>query len=220
MVIADHDRVGLSTAADPATWGDLPAGLERARQFGSAAVELAALFEEGLDALLDLAEAGSLELGAFGYVSAHAPAERRTRTWEELARSLERLPARIETIVVHPSRSLDPAPLRTLGARVALESMDVTKHCGRTVQELRPFFDALPEASYCLDVAHAWTVDPSLAAGHHLLDAFGERLRQVHLSGIEPDGTHRPTTQADLDLYAPLLERCRDVPWILETLLA
>jgi hypothetical protein len=40
------------------------------------------------------------------------------------------------------------------------------------------------------------------------------------VSGIEPDGTHRPTTQRDLDLYEPLLERCRNVPWVLEAVLA
>jgi hypothetical protein len=41
----------------------------------------------------------------------------------------------------------------------------------------------------------------------------------VHVSGIEPDGTHRKTTEDDLSLYAPLLERCADVPQVLETVL-
>ena len=36
----------------------------------------------------------------------------------------------------------------------------------------------------------------------------------------ERDGSHRPTTQADLELYGPLLERCEAVPWILETVIA
>src|SRR5207244_10248992 len=81
-------------------------------------------------------------------------------------------------------------------------------------------FDAYPEASFCLDVAHVWTNDPSLRLGHRLIDRFGHRLRQLHVSGIEPDGTHRPTTRADLDLYAPLLARCRHVPWLLEAELA
>ncbi len=77
-------------------------------------------------------------------------------------------------------------------------------------------FAALPEAGLCLDVAHVWTNDPTLALGHELLDAFGDRLRQLHVSGIEPDGTHRTTTAADLALYEPLLERCDHVPWLLE----
>ena len=47
-------------------------------------------------------------------------------------------------------------------------------------------------------------------------DAHGGRLRQVHVSGIEADGTHRPTTRADLELYEPLLARCSGVPLLLE----
>jgi hypothetical protein len=42
----------------------------------------------------------------------------------------------------------------------------------------------------------------------------------VHVSGIEPDGTHRETTADDLKLYRPLLDRCREVPWLLEAELA
>jgi hypothetical protein len=52
-----------------------------------------------------------------------------------------------------------------------------------------------------------------------LLDRFGERLRQVHLSGIGPDSVHRPTTPDDIVRYAPAVERCGDVPVILETTL-
>ena len=77
-------------------------------------------------------------------------------------------------------------------------------------------FATFPEAGFCLDVAHVWTNDPTLQLGHELIDVLGGRLRQLHVSGIEPDGTHRPTTRADLDLHAPLLDRCRDVPWLLE----
>ena len=90
--------------------------------------------------------------------------------------------------------------------------MDVTKRYGRDVVDLAEVFAAFPEAGFCLDVAHVWTNDPTLRLGHDLLDAFGERLRQLHVSGIEADGTHRPTTAADLDLYEPLLDRCRHVP--------
>jgi sugar phosphate isomerase/epimerase len=97
--------------------------------------------------------------------------------------------------------------------------MDVAKTDCRFVDELAPVFDRFPQAGFCLDVAHVWTNDPSLQLGHDLLDAFGDRLRQLHVSGIEADGTHRPTTPADLRLYAPLLDRCAGVPWLLEAVL-
>jgi len=62
-----------------------------------------------------------------------------------------------------------------------------------------------------------WTNDRTLRLGYELLEAFGARLRQLHVSGIEPNGEHRPTTDEDLDLYQPLLDRCAHVPWVLES---
>lgn len=103
-----------------------------------------------------------------------------------------------------------------LGRRDIFENMDATKAFGRNVADLRTVFDSFPQAGFCLDVAHVWTNDPTLALGHDLLDAFGERLRELHVSGIEPDSTHRPTTAAELGLHRALLDRCRHVPWLLE----
>lgn len=74
-----------------------------------------------------------------------------------------------------------------------------------------------PAAGFCLDVAHVWTNDPTLGLAHELIDSLGHRLQQLHVSGIEADGTHRPTTTDDLKLYEPILARCRHVPWLLET---
>ena len=93
--------------------------------------------------------------------------------------------------------------------------MDARKPSGRTVAELAPLFAALPEAGFCLDVAHAHTVDPSMALAADLLDAFRARLREVHLSSIR-DGGHVTLTPEDERAFAPHLDRCRDVPWILE----
>jgi hypothetical protein len=76
---------------------------------------------------------------------------------------------------------------------------------------------ALPEARLCLDVAHAWTVDPSLRAGLEFLDAYPGRLAQLHVSGINPDGGHVPLTAGQVEAYAPLLRRCTQVPWIVES---
>jgi sugar phosphate isomerase/epimerase len=107
-----------------------------------------------------------------------------------------------------------------LDRRLLFENMDVQKAFGRSVADLDRVFAAHPAAGLCLDVAHCWTNDPSLRLAHEFVDRFGDRLREVHLSGIEIDGKHRPTTRADLDLYGPVLDRCRAVPWLLETALA
>ena len=49
------------------------------------------------------------------------------------------------------------------------------------------------------------------------LDRFRSRLRQVHLSSLRNEH-HVPLTESDEDLFGEVLDRCRDVPWILEAL--
>jgi hypothetical protein len=94
--------------------------------------------------------------------------------------------------------------------------MDARKDDARTVAELARYFDALPDARFCFDVAHAQLNDPSLRLAHELLDAFGDRLAEVHVSSIEPDGDHVPLRAPDAEAFLPVLERCAGVPWVLE----
>jgi uncharacterized protein (UPF0276 family) len=95
--------------------------------------------------------------------------------------------------------------------------MDCQKDFGRTTIDLESVFGTFPAAGFCLDVAHVRTNDPTLGLAHELLDSLGARLRQLHVSGIEDDGTHRTTTTEDLKLYESVLARCGHVPWLLET---
>ena len=55
-----------------------------------------------------------------------------------------------------------------------------------------------------------------MAVGDELLDAYRTRLRHLHVSSLSPDLAHIPLTEEHEELFAPLLGRCRDVPWILE----
>jgi hypothetical protein len=79
----------------------------------------------------------------------------------------------------------------------------------------KAFFEELPDAGFCLDVAHAQSIGPTLAVAPELLDRFRARLRHVHLSSLI-DGHHVPVAPRDESLFAEVLDRCRDVPWILE----
>jgi hypothetical protein len=65
----------------------------------------------------------------------------------------------------------------------------------------------------------AWPLglnDASMSMAHDLLDAFGDRLAEVHISSILPSGTHVPLEWEDLAVFEPVLKRCAGVPWILE----
>lgn len=203
---------GIATGAFVAERDDWPRAISRARVERWRWLELTAI-RGRLDPLLRCLDSDERALDGFERVSVHAPSVMQQTPGEVVATLV---PLSFD-IVLHPDVYGSEPSCADLGARALFENMDVTKAAGRTVRDLEGVFVAFPDAAFCLDVAHVWTNDTTLGLGHDLLDAFGDRLRQLHVSGIEPDGTHRPTTAADIALHEPLLERCRGVPWLLET---
>jgi hypothetical protein len=213
-VVSQHHPLGASTGYMSASWGDWPAMVAEALETSPFAAELAALSEGELPAL-EAYLAGEPEL-PFAYLSVHAPVKHLRMPEAELVRRLCRLAPLVDGIVVHPDAMDDPRAYRALGSCLVLENMDSRKPTGRTVAELAPFFAALPEAGFCLDVAHVLSVDGSMETGEQLLDAFAGRLRQLHVSSLDDTGRHVPLTAAHEARYAAVLRRCPDVPWILE----
>jgi hypothetical protein len=209
-----HHPIGASTGFLVEQRGDWPALADRAAALSPFTAELAALSEDELPALLSyMADGPSLP---FHYLSVHGPSKQLRMAEAKLVDSLNRLPASVDAIVMHPDVIDDAAEVRRLGARLVLENMDTRKATGRTADELAPYFAELPDAGLCLDVAHARDVDPSMAAAHELLDRFAGRLRHLHVSSLDADGHHVPLRESDLEAFGPVLRRCRDVPWILE----
>lgn len=212
--MSPHLTVGCSTGFMSESRGDWPALVSRAVAQSSFAVELAALGEPELPGLVRYLEGRPAM--PFLFVSVHAPSKHRRIPESDLVRMLSRLPCWIDAVVVHPD-SIEAIDLyRQLGRKLAIENMDSRKPLGQTADDLAPFFDELPDAGLCFDVAHAKSVDPSMAEGERILDAFGDRLRHVHLSSLDDRCHHVPLEASDEALFAPLLSRCRDVPWILE----
>lgn len=93
--------------------------------------------------------------------------------------------------------------------------MDYRKATGRFADELEIFFGRLPDAGFCLDIAHAHSIDATMQVAHELLERFLPRLRHVHLSSLST-GHHVALREDDEALFADVLNRCRHVPWILE----
>jgi len=206
--------IGASTGYMTDRYGDWPALVAGACEVSTAAVELSALSESelgGLGAFLD-----EVEWLPFEYVAVHGPSKDRRLSEPELALALDSLGPEVDTIVMHPDELSDPAAFRALGPTLALENMDARKSGGRTTAQLAPLLQLLPSAGLCLDVAHAASVDPTLALAHELLDLHGHRLRHVHISSLDESGHHLPLSAADERRFADVLDRCRDVPWILE----
>lgn len=220
-----HHPVGASTGwlgagerrsgAPAPAWPVLAA---LAAEHGADACEFAALAEPELAGLVAWLE-GRPQL-PFGFVSLHAPSKQRALPEAELVALLERAAPAVGAIVLHPDVIGDPALWARLGRTLVLENMDPRKQDARTADELARWFAVLPQAGLCFDVAHAQAIDPSLAEGHRILDRFGDRLRHVHVSLLDAAHHHVPLDAPGERELAPLLRRCRDVPWILEAPLA
>jgi hypothetical protein len=213
-LVSQHHPLGASTGYMEASRADWPALAAEAMDTSTFTVELAALSEEELPGLEAYLAAGP-EL-PFDYVSVHAPVKHLEMPEAELVARLAHLAPRVDAIVVHPDAMDDPRAYRPLGSCLVIENMDVRKPAGRTAAELEPYFAALPDAGLCLDVAHVLTVDPSMAEGVRILDAFAGRLRHLHVSSIDEECRHRPLTAEHEARFHALLRRCPDVPWILE----
>ena len=213
LALAQHHPMGTSTGVFEDLRGSWQELVAAACQVSTYAVELSALSERELPGLTSyLASKPRLP---FSYISVHAPVKGRTLDDAQSARVLSELPAWVRSIVTHPDALADVAPYQELGPRLVLENMDDRKPTGRTADELDVAFDELPEAGFCLDIAHAASIDPTMDVAEELLDRFRSRLRQVHLSSLR-EGHHVPVTGDDEERFAGILERCRDVPWILE----
>jgi hypothetical protein len=193
---------------------DWPALVARAVGFSTAAVELSALSESELPSLEEFLTGA--EALPFLYVSIHAPSKDRQLPEIELVETLLKLVRHANAIVIHPDVIEDPERYGVLGPALVLENMDARNEAGQTADDLAGYYAALPDAGLCFDVAHVASVDPSLSLGHELLDVHGHRVRHVHLSSLDAGCHHCSLTLEDEQRFAPLLDRCRDVPWILE----
>lgn len=178
------------------------------------AVELSALSEPELPALVAwLDEQSSLP---FQWAAAHGPTKQREMPESELVAILMSLTRHVEVVVLHPDTIEDVAIYRQLGSKLAIENMDARKPVGQHVDELQDVFRELPDARLCFDLAHASAVDETMAEGQLILDRLGSRLSHLHLSSLDDKCHHVALTPEDEDRFGPLLDRCRDVPWILE----
>jgi hypothetical protein len=212
--VREHHPLGASTGCLEAPRGAWELLVDEALAASPFAVELTALSERELPGLVGFL-AGGPEL-PFRFVSVHAPSKHRRMTEAELIEALCELPAWLDAIVVHPDTMEKPEAYAAVGRRLVIENMDVRKQDGRSAAELERFFEALPDAGFCFDVAHAWSIDPTMAEGQRLLDRYAGRLRHLHVSSLDGAGHHLPLTDEHEELFGPLLGRCRDVPWIFE----
>jgi hypothetical protein len=216
--VRDHTTIGASTGYMSDARSEWPVLARRAASESIAAVEFSALSEPELPGLIEwLEQRPSLP---FQWTGAHGPTKGRQMEERDLVDALLALAAHVDVVVLHPDTMQDPSLYRELGSALAIENMDARKPVGQTAEQLEAFFDALPDARLCFDVAHAGAIDPSMIEGERILDAFASRLSHVHVSSLDEASHHVSLSSLDEQRFTPLLDRCRDVPWILEAPLA
>lgn len=194
--------------------GNWPELISEALNVSTFAIELSALSEKELPSLIEFLS--RVTWLPFRYISVHAPSKGMEMAEDELTRLLDKLPRYVDAIVVHPDVIEDPQNYLPLGRRLVIENMDARKGEGRDARELARYFEALPLAGLCFDIAHAASIDETMDVGEEILNSFTGRLRHVHLSSLDADSHHVTLTPGDAERFSPLLKRCRDVPWILE----
>jgi len=172
--------MGISTGVFASARGDWPRLVADACRISTFAVELSALSGDELPGLLAYLRANPRM--PFRYVAVQAPAKNRAPDEAATIGMLAGLPLWVRSVVAHPDTLSDVGRYRALGTRLVLENMDDRKFTARVADEMEKFFEALPDAGFCLDVAHVRAVDPTMDAAHELLDRFRARLRHVHLS--------------------------------------
>ncbi|HEV7919465.1 MAG TPA: hypothetical protein VGR02_01615 [Thermoanaerobaculia bacterium] len=208
--------IGFSTGA--LAKGDFATGLDAQRQVARIdAVELSALRDYELPGLVDAIP--NLDLDPFEYVSFHAPSKLQTLDEHTVFELLLAIPDSWP-IIVHPELLHTPSLWQELGDQLCIENMDNRKTTGRTIAELHALFDAFPAATFCLDLGHARQIDPTMASAMLMLQEFGGRLRELHVSEVGPRGEHLPVGATTRQAFARIVHLVPlDCPLIIESVI-
>ena len=206
--------IGFSTGA--LAYSDFRKGLDILSKSSARAVELSALRNGELIPLLDSID--SLNLSQFSYVSFHAPGQFETAQEPGIIEQLKRLLPRRWPVIVHPDAIRDFCAWVVFRDLLCVENMDKRKVGGRTAKELREVFHRLPEASLCFDLGHVHQVDPTMTEAFLILQEFGGRLRQLHVSEVDTESHHDRLSLGGIHAFQEVAELIPpEVPVILES---
>ncbi len=207
-------HIGFSTGA--LARQDVRKALEMLSNKAVDAIELSALRQQELLPLID--QLDQFDVTRFGYISFHAPSEIEKSFEPEALRSLEKVRLREWPIIVHPNVIYTPSDWVHFGELLCVENMDKRKPIGQTAAHLAEIFEHLPNASLCLDLGHVRQVDPTMSEAAEILDRFGSRLRQLHVSEVNAQSKHDALTREAMMAFQKISDLVpAEVPIILES---
>jgi hypothetical protein len=205
--------IGFSTGA--LALSDFRLALEELQGQPVDSVELSALRYPELRPLLHALE--TLPLASYKYKSIHAPSSFDGEQEAEIVDLLRRYVPRGWPIILHPDTVHDFSAWKDFGKQLAVENMDRRKPIGRTLEELNPIFEKLPDAMFCFDIGHVRQCDTTMTEAYRILRAHSGRLCQVHVSEVNTASRHDPLSFAAIRAFSEVADLIPDhVPLILE----
>jgi hypothetical protein len=208
--------IGYSTGA--LAKSDFQRALELLRRHGVSVVELSSLRDTEFIPLMEALD--SLDLSFTSYCSFHAPGRFESLSEKDVANRLRSLLPRRWPIIIHPDAIIDPCNWERFGEWLCIENMDKRKPVGRTVEELRKIFRTFQGASLCFDIGHARQVDPTMGQATLILQEFGDRLKQVHMSEVNSRNGHDPMSVTAIMAFRKVAHLIpQETPIILETVI-
>jgi hypothetical protein len=205
--------IGFSTGA--LALSDFRLALEELQGQPVDSIELSALRYPELRPLLDAL--GTLPLASYRYKSIHAPSSFDGEQEAEIVDLLRRYAPSGWPIILHPDTIHDFSAWKGFGKQLAIENMDRRKPIGRTLEELNPIFEKLPDAMFCFDIGHARQCDTTMTEAYRILRAYSGRLCQIHVSEVNTASRHDPLSFAAIRAFSEVANLIPDhLPLILE----
>jgi hypothetical protein len=123
-------------------------------------------------------------------------------------------------IILHPDTIHDVSRWTGFGSQLLIENMDRRKTDARDAKELCSWFEKLPEAGLCLDLAHAHQVDRTMTEAYRILRNFSDKVRQLHISELDSAGHHFPLSYGSIRAFSEVAALIPpNAPAILESLI-
>ena len=208
--------IGFSTGA--VARGDFATALSRLHRDTVKVVELSALRLEELSPLVQALP--KLDLRGFEFVSFHAPSRFSPADEAHVLELLRCVVDRSIPVVVHPNVIFNSEAWKWMGPLLFIENMDKRMAVGQTAHDLNALFRQFPLAKLCCDLGHARQVDPTMTETRLILDAFRERISEIHLSDVNTSSRHDPLSLYAMNAFSSVAELIPEsVPIVLETLI-
>jgi hypothetical protein len=206
-------NLGFSTGA--LAKGDFVSALKQMANKSLSAVELSALRVDELPHLMQSLK--TLDLHAYRYVSVHAPSSFSAAEESRIVELLQACPKNWK-IVLHPDAIKNESKWLGFGSQLVLENMDRRKLDGRTAEELGTWFERLPEAMLCVDLAHAQQWDTTMTEAYLILTKFRNRICEIHISELDASSHHFPLSNGSIKAFAEIASLIpRDAAVIIES---